>query len=189
MGQTGSGKSYLATAIANRWRRVLVFDPKGSVAMPNAVRALTFDDALRALPGRVIWVPTAEELPRARELWDELIATKIWNVSPRGYHGLVVHETFYLGNANKGWGPYYEVAHTQGRELFVPIIDCCQRPVGFPRETKSEATHVACFFLRDEDDRRSMAEVMGPAVIEPTPFSHDYWYCGLNTETVRMAAI
>jgi hypothetical protein len=185
-GATESGKSYLASAIANRWDRVLVFDPKGTDDLPNAAICYGVDAARKAIPGRVIYRPTADELADVAAAFDERVE-KIWNRG--GHHAILSHESAMLGNANRGFAPYYTLAHLQGRSMFVPVIDCSQRPVGIPRETISEATHVVCFYLADERDRLTMATSMGDVVKAPMQFSHDYWYTGRDKITRRLAAI
>jgi hypothetical protein len=188
VGATGSGKSHLASALANRWDRVLIFDPKSDdeSMIPNAAVCTNVNDALKAIPGRVVWRPNAGELARVDELWDLLVA-KIWRLG--GRHAIVSHESRMLGTADRGYLPYFEIAHLQGRSMFVPIVDCSQRPVELPRDTISEATHTVCFYLSDERDRKTMATTMGEAVKAAMPFDHDYWYCGRDKVTVRCAAI
>lgn len=185
-GATGSGKSYLANAIASRWDRVLVFDPKHEDDLPNAAICYGVDAAYRALPGRVVYRPTPIELRDLAARWDRLVE-KIFKLG--GRHGIKSHETYMLGSANGGFEPFYAAAHTQGRALYIPIVDCTQRPLAMPRVCISEATHYFCFFLSDADDRKTASRYMGEPVRDQTPLSHDFWYCGPDKITRRVPAI
>ena len=186
MGATESGKSYLATSIANRWDRVLVFDPKHQDDLPNAAICYGIEAALKALPGRVVYRPLVHELRDVAKHFDRAVE-KIWH--RQGRCGILSHETYMLGDSDRGFEPYYSAAHTQGRALFIPVLDCTQRPTAMPRVCISEATHFFCFFLADADDRKTAARYMGDQVRQEMPFSHDFWYCGRDKTTVRVPAI
>lgn len=163
-----------------------MFDPKHEDDLPNAAICYGVDAAYRALPGRVVYRPTPIELRDLAARWDRLVE-KIFKLG--GRHGIKSHETYMLGSANGGFEPFYAAAHTQGRALYIPIVDCTQRPLAMPRVCISEATHYFCFFLSDADDRKTASRYMGEPVRDQTPLSHDFWYCGPDKITRRVPAI
>lgn len=178
--------------LANALDRVIVYDPKGDdpeVQMPNAAVAWGVDAALKAIPGRVIYHPTAAEFGNLAAAWERIIK-KI--LVTGGHHGIVVHETCDLGNARVGFLPLMSMALRQGRSRAITRIFCSQRPVSdVPRLAISEAKHFVAFYLQDERDRQALAAYMGPEVEGRTEFNHDYWYCGRGSgmRAVRCAAL
>lgn len=174
-GQNGSGKSVLASAVANAWPRVLVYDPKDDpeAELPNMAICYGVRAALRALPGRVLYRPTAAEMRSVGVYFDELVEV----VYQRGAHGIVIHELGDLGATDRELGPYLSAATRQGRSRRIPIVGVTQRPVWVARLFKTEAVHFAAFHLVDVDDRRDMARLMGPGVLDhPVARDFSFWY-------------
>lgn len=187
-GTNGSGKSVLATDIANRWDRVLILDPKNDpgAIIPNAAVCYGFKAAKAALPGRVIYRPLPNENARLADLFDELC--KI--VFRATAHGIVIHELGDLGRTDQDLGTWTATCFKQGRSLRIPMIACTQRPVNVPIMAKSEALHVACFSLMDGGDRREMAAYMGaPVAPASLPLDHSFWYRGPDLALVRVAPL
>jgi hypothetical protein len=199
-GINGSGKTRLAVTLARALDRVLIYEPKGDdpevVYLPNFARVWGAEAALKALPGRVIYHPTAAEMQDPGAHFDRLVE-KIWRLG--GRHGIAVMETCDLGNARRGFRPWLSLACRQGRfdrehntGKGITRIFCSQRPVAdVPILAKSEAKHYVAFYLQSEDDRRELSKFMGEAVIERTEFTHDYWYSGRASgmQPVRCAAL
>jgi hypothetical protein len=64
-----------------------------------------------------------------------------------------------------------------GRSLRVGVWASTLRPSGIPRYYTTESDHVFAFRLRDDEDRKRIAAVMGPAGrISPGPGQYDFWY-------------
>lgn len=176
-GQNGSGKSVLASAIANAMQRVLVYDPKDdpSAELPNAAIVHTARDAIRALPGRVIYRPTRAEMASIESKFDEIVAKLVTDRRP---HGILIHELGDL-TTERRIGPALSEAIRKGRSLGITLVLVTQRPQGIAVMTRSEAQHVACFTLLDPNDRDAMAALMGPAIrLAPLPLDHRFWYRG-----------
>jgi len=176
-GQNGCGKSVLASRLANAMDRVLVYDPKWDPAaeIPNAAVVTTARDAIRALPGRVIYRPDPLEAANVVDRFDE-ICRKL--IRDGGRHGIVVHELTNLGTAY-AIGPWHRAAITQGRSLQITVVEVTQRPRNVPVVVLSEAQHLACFTLLNPDDRDVMAGYMGAAIRpEPLPLDFRWWYRG-----------
>jgi hypothetical protein len=186
-GMNGSGKSTLATAIANRWDRFLVYDPKVDAAAvpPNSVIAYGVEAAARALPGRVVYRP----LPAEFSSISRHIGFLAVRVRSYGSHGVVFHELGDLGGSDRELDPEVAWLYRAGRSRGVPMISVTQRPVNVPIVAKSEARHVICFCLVDDDDRRAMARLMGPVVLsEPLPLDFSFWYRGPDLTITRRLA-
>ncbi len=187
-GQNGAGKSVLATSIANRWDRVLVYDPKLDPAslIPNAAVCYGVKAALAALPGRVIYRPRADEIHRIGRVFDELVR-KVMKLTA---HAIVIHELGDLAASDRELAPYLSACMRQRRSLRIPMILVTQRPVNIPRLALSESQHAVAFHLVDRQDRLRMAEVMGPEVVDrPVPNDHSFWYRGPDLALVRVAPI
>lgn len=176
-GQNGSGKSVMATSLARAMDRVLVYDPKGDpeAVIPNAAIVTTARDAVRALPGRVVYQPNALEAADGVAKFDE-IARRL--IQAGGSCGVVVHELASLGTAY-AIGPWHRALITQGRSLQITVVEVTQRPRNVPIVALSEAQHLVCFTLLNPDDRDVMAGYMGPPVrLAPLPLDHSWWYRG-----------
>ena len=187
-GQNGTGKSVLATAIGSRWDRVLVYDPKRdpSAVMPNSAVCYGVKAALAALPGRVIYRPTAEEFGAIGRNFDELIR-KVMKLTA---HGVVVHELGDLAQSDRELEPYTSAWFRQRRSLRTPMVACTQRPLNIPRLALSESQHAVAFHLVDRQDRARMAELMGAEVaLDPVPNDHSFWYRGPDLRLVRVAPL
>lgn len=179
VGKTGSGKSTLALGIYSRWDRVLVFNPKGEadplvMSMPNAVIARTAADALRAIPGRVIYAPSRDELRDAPALFDRLV-DKIWKIG--GHHGLALHELLDLVDAGE-LAPALKEAFYKGRAHRIPIVSCVPEIANLPLIVPRSAEHYFCLYLVDDVQRQAVSRYMGPRVREERPPTFNFWYRG-----------
>lgn len=186
VGQNGSGKSVLATSIARGFDRVVVYDPKEdeNAELPGAAIVSTARDVVRALPGRVIYRPTASELADIVVNW-ERIARKVADDARagRGATAVVVHELADLCTAY-AIGPAWRWVVAAGRRYGITVVMDTQRPQGIPVLCRSEAQHVACFTLLSGADRALMEELMsgqgqsGPVARAPLPLDFTWWYRG-----------
>ncbi len=191
MGQNRSGKSVLATAIARGFDRgtVVVYDPQEDpeVMIPGSAVVRTAREAIRALPGRLIYRPAGAEMAKVEKFWDE-ICEKVIALARRGggSSAVVVHELGDLGTQNRIGHAFAEVIRKGGRLKITSVI-VTQRPQGIPVIVRSEAQHVACFTLTDASDRdvaaSLLADINSPesaAVIRlrPLPLDHTWWYRG-----------
>lgn len=177
-GQNRSGKSTLATGIANAFSRVVVYDPKNdpAAAIPNAAVVTTAREVIRRLPGRILYRPGAEMTDVAARI-DE-ICWALLEAANRGAPptSLVVHELGDLCTAYR-IGPGLSEMIRKGGGLGLTVILVTQRPQGIAVMARSEAQHAMCFTLLDPSDRDTMAALMGPQVRErPLPLDHTFWY-------------
>jgi DNA helicase HerA-like ATPase len=177
VGHTGSGKSTLASAIAARWPRVLVLDPKHDpeAELPNSHAAYGVADALRALPGRVIYRPRVDELADLAAAFDEL-ARKVYLT---GGTGILLHETADVAPSS-GSRQWLNACIRLGRSRGIPIIFCTQRPAWIDRLALSEPAHVCLFRLWNRDDLSTICRVLGVETdaVPPLPTPYAFYYRG-----------
>lgn len=179
VGPRGSGKSTLATYLARGWDRLVVYEPKGEPASwpPNSVVVRSPDEAVRALPGRVVYVPSRADQANLPAAWDRIMA-RLWDLG--GHHGVIVHETQDVA-PSQGMGPAFSQVIRQGRyPRRIPVVLLTQRPAWISRLALSEPAHVFLFGLRNPDDLRTMAGVMdAPAQQLRLPVTeHAFYYRG-----------
>jgi len=186
----------LLTAITSRWDRCLWIDTGDEVNLPNAHIAFTARDAIKALPGRVVWRPSWQELRPGGtggtsvvrpELVDQVLR-RVWEL---GHCGVGLHE---LGDvADQNSVPIMLGAiWRKGRKKAIPIVAATQAPVGIPRVARREASHIFCFALHDPEDRDTVASFTGPQIRdEPLPFPFDFtcWHRGPDGIVHKMPSI
>jgi len=195
VGQTQSGKSTLATAMARAFDvgSLAMYDPKNDpgAMVPNCARVYSAADAIRHLPGRVCWTPRRANSSGVMDGWDA-ICERLLRLAERGHSSMVVvHETADLGTPQT-IGPAFRTLLQQGANLgggraSITAILASQRPLGIPKIVRTEVGHVACFTLTDPDDRDLMARLMGdiehPEWAEsirrtPLPLNRRWFYRG-----------
>lgn len=207
MGQNGTGKSHLLTSLAAAWDRgpLVIYDPKDDpeALIPNATIVRTAREAVRRLPGRVIYRPELAEF-RSRHPGDPLNSPPIWaridvivdkliGLARAGGPGslLVIHELADLG-APWGCGPALAEAIRKGRSLQITLAMATQRPQGTPVMARSEAQHIIAFTLTDAAARDVAAELMTdlehPEIadlirLRPLPLDHTWWHRGPDFRT------
>lgn len=162
-GQSGSGKGYLMTAIVSRWEQVAVIDSKGDpkAVIPNAKVTGDWREAVKALPGRVVYQPPRHEMRDHRKKVDAIID----RVLTLGYMGAAVHELNDAADeSSEGEAPAVFELFRKGRFYAVPSAVCTQRPKRIPLVCRTEASIAVTFVLIDPDDRDTMAAIIGPEV-------------------------
>jgi DNA helicase HerA-like ATPase len=179
-GQTGSGKTYLSKYLTNDLRRAIFLDSKDELGDWNVV---PFDDDAKEelLKGEDV---RARVLPpvgqKEDKYWEEAFefALTVGNIT------LFIDEAFAVFPNAVSWSPMQRAVWTRGRSLGVGAVVCTQRPSGIPLFIISEAQHQFCFYLQLEDDRKRMAQYMGPRVLETPPDEHGFYYHHTREETV-----
>jgi hypothetical protein len=158
---------------------LVVYDPKGEPASwpAGATVARGVAAAVRALPGRVVYVPDRADQGDLPGAWDQLMA-RVWQLG--GHHGVVVHETQDVAPA-QGTRPAFSQVIRQGRfPRRIPVLFLAQRPSWINRLALSEPAHVFLFGLRNPDDLRTIAGVMNTSaqLIPPPDDPHAFYYRG-----------
>lgn len=184
IGASGSGKSVLVQAITSRWSRGLWIDTKDEVNLPNARVVTSAREAVRALPGRVVWRPAWDELTAGgtggtavvRPDVTDYVLRRMWEL---GGHGLGVHELGDVADQNRT-PIMLGAVFRKGRARGIPAVVATQAPKGIPMVVRREASHVFVFALQLEEDRVYVASFTGEAVRAPLPLPFDYtfWHRG-----------
>lgn len=188
-GQRGTGKSVLASSIANRWDRVLIFDPNQDrgAEIPNLAICYGVKAALAAIPGRVLYRPTLAESGSLAICFDKLVR-RLFDLG--GHHAIVIHELAHIAASDRQLEPATSAWFRSGRRWAMPGVVLTQRPFNIPMLALSEADHAIAFHLVRAEDRKRMAEVMGAEVAEdPIPKDFSFWYTGPDLALVRVAPL
>ena len=169
VGQTGSGKTYLARRLCSGIARLLILDAKDELAGWGAadLTAKNLRRLDRDEPFRLRWVPAPGETWRYEELFERAyyagnMTVYIDELTDAVPHGMRA-------------GTYLTSLYQRGRSLGVGVFACTQRPAWVPLVCLSEAQGLFMFRLRLENDRRRMAEMIGPAALEPIRDDHGFY--------------
>lgn len=154
VGETGSGKTYLAKKVLPFFENVVALDPK-----------CTLGDENKGLPGfRMIRDPRSLSYmkhPRIQvrldpryqtaKYWDSIY----WWIYNRKNTMVYTDEVYLVLQGDKATTGM-RACITSGRERGIGMIHACQRPSTIPVIVRSESQRFACFYLGNEDDRRTM---------------------------------
>lgn len=154
-GETQTGKSTLINAIARRWDRALIYEPKGEpqILLPNTRVARSGDEAARALPGRVQYTPA---LAGGRDVAREFDIPARRVLAMRG-HAVVIHEGHDLSRGAEQIEPALGSLVYQGAGLEIPMLYAFQNPVRIWRKFFTSASIVIVFFLLSQAHRDMLA--------------------------------
>ncbi len=173
-----SGKSTLGTKIYNAWDLVFVDDSKGDpdAVIPNSKVTGDWREAIKALPGRVIYQqPRHEMVDHPKKV--NAIIERIWQLG--GHHGIAIHELPDVADeSNEKDVPALLEVWRKGPHFCIPIVAMSQRPVKIPKQARTESTVAITFALIDRDDISTMAGIMGRRVAdEPLalPFDRSFY--------------
>ena len=166
VGKTGSGKTYAAERLLAPVRRLVVADPKGNLrdrwglAEPDGrtARALDSGEPVRVRYG----------FPADGD-WDSVFQ----RVYEAGDVTLYVDEAYGVlksGRPTAGLTACY----TRGREMGVSVWTATQRPAWVPLFMLSESDWYLMFRVQLAEDRKRMAQLIGPAALR-TVRGHAFW--------------
>ena len=158
-GATKSGKTYFARALLYPAPRLVVIDPKGLLFKRHEWNLQTRAEAWSALragkPARV-WLPD----PLSNEGWESYFEDiyALRNVV------VYIDELFGVGPLANSKG--LRALYTRGREYGIGVWGVSQRPRWIPLYTMSEVEYRVIFTLNILDDRKYMAETVGPIALQ-----------------------
>ncbi|MFA6198696.1 MAG: type IV secretory system conjugative DNA transfer family protein [Patescibacteria group bacterium] len=174
VGMTGSGKTYFVHKLARSVRRLVVFDPKGTLGEDSGWNLTDWNRKTEKLimsdnPFRVrVLAPIETNQVEAYDAYFE----KIYNAG-----NVIVYIDEAYGVTERGrYGKWLQALYTRGRELQIGVWAATQRPTWIPLFMLSETRWLFSFRLQMEVDRRRMAELMGANVLNPIPDIHGFYY-------------
>lgn len=166
VGKTGSGKTYAAGALASGLSRLVVVDPKGLLygewGLQEESRA-GWKDVLNGRPVRM-------RIPEPYDMDYDKLLRKLMGAGPLTIYLDEVYGVMEQSGKHLGLRALY----TRGREWGLGVWAAFQRPRWIPRYCLSEAEWIFCFRLQDDDDRKTVAGVIGPAAREQLT-GYQFW--------------
>jgi hypothetical protein len=171
-GKTGSGKTYAAHKICRKLRRLVVLDPKARIDSEEW-NLRPWDREARTLLANGEPIRTLVRAPigpGAEEEWDRAYLA----VLNAGNATLYIDEVYGVIEGRPS--PYLVAIWTRGRELGIGAYAASQRPAWVPIVMMSEAEHFFIFRLTVGDDRRRVAEFLGPDAMEVIRDEHGFLY-------------
>ena len=171
VGKTGSGKTFLMKYLTRGLKRLMVLDPKAMIdpaewhldwVTTGGLRDLTKGKDARLL------VRTYDSSEWASFLTTAWEATNVV---------VYIDELYALVEFGRIAPPrILSQLYTQGREKKVGVWGATQRPAWVPMFSISECDWFFAFRTQLQDDRKRLAELMGPEVLEPVPVSDKYGF-------------
>jgi len=176
-GQTGSGKTFLARQLLRSCRRLVVLDPKGMLRSHEEEGAYeSWDLDEWSEPQEKLLVsgkPCRIRVPSPLDgRWDRYL----WSVYRAGNCVLYIDEVYGVVPPGSRRPPdSLNAIYTRGRELGIGAVAASQRPVWVPMEIISECEWFFAFRLLLDDDRRRLASLMGPNVMQRIRDRYGFW--------------
>jgi ABC-type dipeptide/oligopeptide/nickel transport system ATPase component len=166
VGKTGSGKTFAAMLMLASIPRVIVCDPKGTLAgnldlqewNKNNVRKFENGDDIR------LRIPAPID-----NNWEPYFET----CYETGNCTVYIDELYGVLNMRRLPPRYLTALYTRGRELNIGVWSATQRPTWVPLFALSEADWLFVFRLQLDADRRRMAEIMGSDVRDRELHNHE----------------
>jgi hypothetical protein len=175
IGQTGAGKTYFMRQLLIDAKRLAVFDPKGTL---NSSEASGGDWHLQPWDKRAVkalqrGVPYRVRIPNPLDGdWDRYFK----RIYDAGNVMMYIDEIYGVVRPRRPIPYHLNAIYTRGRELGIGAWTASQRPTFIPLEIMSEAQWFVMFRVLLEEDRRRMAAVMGPQVIQGIEDGDDFGF-------------
>lgn len=171
VGQTGSGKSFFAQHVLLDRPRLIVFDIKGDMDIDawrlEPYTGKAWRNLQKGKNGR-IYIGPPKGVENSEQYWEEWLARcfTLRNVA------IYIDELYGVGPGQGS--PGLQALYTRGRSLGISVWASSQRPFRIPLFSKSEAGYIIMFRLFLADDRKEMADMLGPDVEQPIR-DHAFW--------------
>lgn len=185
--KSGAGKSVAARALTRPIKRLLFFDYKREVTLPDAI-TVTGLAQLRSLDlaagARIVYRPDSWE-------WDEWDAVCLWAIDHRPW--TVVQDEAGLFSSPAKIVPGHQIIQQAGRSMGVGIFNLTQRPRMVYKALLSEANHRLIGYLELPEDRKYLRGLLGSGAVEqvgefapggPQEFQFVYMADGLQTPVI-----
>lgn len=175
VGKTGSGKTTLALYLTKSLSRLVVFDPKGTLWVPEwRLEDWSKEGLQRLAEGESVRLRIPAPL---NNNWEPYF-TEIFSI---GNCVVYIDEVYGIVPPGAKPGAMFTAMYTRGRELNIGVIAATQRPTWVPLFVLSEAEWLFVFRLQLQADRNRMAEIGGPELQEPIPAIDEYGFYVYNS--------
>lgn len=176
VGQTESGKTFVAERLLEPAERLVVFDAKGNLKERFHLQEMSRKNRRKLEKGGPIRLQIPQPTMSLNDLplyYEEVIEELMYYGNLTVYMDETSRVTGYTNNVLPQFGRMY----TQGREVNqVGVVASIQRPSRMPMILFSEAQHFLAFRLNLDADRKRMAETMGETVRTPILDKHGFYY-------------
>jgi len=181
IGQTGSGKSVLASQLIERAPApVFVLDSKGEPAVQSIEERVHSMGQLRGMrreeaPDYVLIQPSVEEVADPASLDEYVRIIHEWHTPATLY----IDELYMMHNGGRAY-PGLIGAYTRGRSAGLTLIGGTQRPAWVSRFALSESSAYIVFRIVDRTDKKRISEVIPgfDKLEQPQPFHWCYFRHG-----------
>lgn len=186
LGMTGSGKSVFASWLLSHSsydrRPWLIVDHKDEEIFSQINRKLLTEidpgDGVPSKPGLYITRP----LPESDDAAMSQTFDKIWR---QGDTGIYVDEGALLDRYDRS----FNTILVTGRSRHIPVIFCCQRPVGASQYVFTQSNNFAVFQLEGVDDQKRVKSYLGEELTAPLPTYHCRWRSRADRSTIMLAPV
>jgi DNA helicase HerA-like ATPase len=178
-GKTGSGKTWFAERLLIPVQRLIVIDPKATLAPwsliePGKRQWSQFD---RGGAGRFrILPPVADDI----DAWYEELFEHLYEA---GDLTVYIDEAYAVAPPGSKPGKWLSALYTRGRERGIGVWAATQRPAWIPLFLISEADWLIIFRLNLEADRRRLASIAGDEVMGRVPNPHGFFLYNVEEGT------
>lgn len=174
-GRTGSGKTFLAMHLLLPVSRLVVIDPKASLA------AWELEDWGEAARRRL----RNGEPVRTRAVEPEEAMEALAEAYEAGNVIVYIDEVYGLVPPGSRPDPVLTAIWTRGRERKVAGWASTQRPTWVPLFVMSEADHFFIFTLNLAEDRARVAGFVGEGVMQPPRHPHGFYHYSVREGRLR----
>lgn len=197
-GMTGCGKSHLAESYLSQFPKVVKLDTKGEtvdklskginpwpLVNPKELTVVTkLEDLIENDDSPyLIYNPVHDELNP--DYYDAFFQ---WAY----YHRNItvwVDEVMEVLDSPQKILKWYKAILTRGRYFDVGLWQLTQRPMGIPPLCISQSTHVFCFDLQLDQDRKKVSDVTGVSDFLIKPEGHNFWYWQSGWRNARLGVL
>jgi hypothetical protein len=174
VGRTGSGKTYLAQKLTANLKRLVVCDPKGTLARKWDLRDWSVLNERRLRDGADIRLRIPTPLDGN---WEQYFKA----CYDAGNLTLYIDEAYgVLPRPGAQPTPFLNALYTRGRELGIGVWASTQRPSWIPLIMLSEADWFFVFRLMLVADRMRLAEVIGPSAMDVPKSRYGFWFYNVH---------
>jgi len=153
LGSTGSGKTYLAEKMLQRYARTFAIDTQDSLDIPgNRIRSPDLLAWKLKIHARLHYVPRPEYLDR--ETWNYVLKTILLSSEKKKPKPRVIYidEIFHLGFGAVSFPDWLSKSVTTARQRKLSYWISTQRPRMIPGEILTEASKIYVFYLSKAED-------------------------------------